>query len=193
MGPAERAMALIRAGIAAADPGAAVTRGMGAALANPPGPGGRWQIIALGKAARAMAEYDAVMPTLGDRFSAGAFRPGLRCRLLANFGAGYNHIDVEAAAHAGIAVTNTPDAVTEATADIALTLILMTARRAGEGGVVAGEQRRGSGAGKAHLIGRGVGPGFVHRDTQATGGGGGWGDGGLDPLAGGGVEAQHAN
>ncbi len=55
MGPAERAMALIRAGIAAADPGAAVTRGMGAALANPPGPGGRWQIIALGKAARAMA------------------------------------------------------------------------------------------------------------------------------------------
>ena len=55
MEPAERAMALIRAGIAAADPGAAVTRGMGAALANPPGPGGRWQIIALGKAARAMA------------------------------------------------------------------------------------------------------------------------------------------
>ena len=85
------------------------------------------------EAAAAMAEYDAVMPTLGDRFSAGAFRPGLRCRLLANFGAGYNHIDVEAAARAGVAVTNTPDAVTEATADIALTLILMTARRAGEG------------------------------------------------------------
>ena len=85
------------------------------------------------EAARAMAEYDAVMPTLGDRFSAGAFGGDLRCRLLANFGAGFNHIDIAAAANAGIAVTNTPDAVTEATADIALTLILMTARRAGEG------------------------------------------------------------
>ena len=53
---AERAMTLIRAGIAAADPGAAVARSMAAALENPPGPGGRWQIIALGKAARAMAQ-----------------------------------------------------------------------------------------------------------------------------------------
>ncbi len=85
------------------------------------------------EAAAAMAEYDAVMPTLGDRFGAGAFQGDLRCKLLANFGAGFNHIDVDAAAAAGIAVTNTPDAVTEATADIALTLILMTARRAGEG------------------------------------------------------------
>lgn len=81
----------------------------------------------------AMAEYDAIMPTLGDRFSAGAFQGDLRCKLLANFGAGFNHIDIDAAAAAGIAVTNTPDAVTEATADIALTLILMTARRASEG------------------------------------------------------------
>ncbi|WP_287884636.1 MULTISPECIES: glycerate kinase type-2 family protein [Paracoccus] len=51
----DRAMALIRAGIAAADPGAAVVRGMGEVLADPPGPGGRWLVIALGKAARAMA------------------------------------------------------------------------------------------------------------------------------------------
>jgi len=55
MSPSERAMALIRAGIAAADPAAAVTRGLAGALADPPGPGGHWQIIALGKAARAMA------------------------------------------------------------------------------------------------------------------------------------------
>lgn len=73
------------------------------------------------------------MPTLGDRFTAEAFSGTPRCRLLANFGAGYNHIDTAAAAAAGVAVTNTPDAVTEATADIALTLMLMTARRAGEG------------------------------------------------------------
>lgn len=51
----DRAMALIRAGIAAADPQAAVLRAMPAVLADPPGPGGRWQILALGKAARAMA------------------------------------------------------------------------------------------------------------------------------------------
>jgi lactate dehydrogenase-like 2-hydroxyacid dehydrogenase len=53
--------------------------------------------------------------------------------LLANFGAGFNHIDVAAARASGIEVTNTPGAVTDSTADIALTLILMTARRAGEG------------------------------------------------------------
>ena len=85
------------------------------------------------EAGQAMRDFDAVMPTLGDRFAASAFGAGLRCKLIANFGAGYNHIDVAAAADAGIAVSNTPDAVTEATADIALTLILMTARRAGEG------------------------------------------------------------
>lgn len=83
----------------------------------------------------ALADYDAVLPTLGDAFRAEAFAavPEPRCGLLANFGAGFNHIDVDAARAAGIAVTNTPGAVTEATADIALTLILMTARRAGEG------------------------------------------------------------
>lgn len=89
--------------------------------------------LGVDEAAKALADYDAIMPTLGDRFNAEAFQGQPRCRLLANFGAGYNHIDVAAAAAAGIAVTNTPDAVTEATADIALTLILMTARRAGEG------------------------------------------------------------
>lgn len=83
----------------------------------------------------ALVDYDAVLPTLGDAFRAEAFAevPDPRCGLLANFGAGFNHIDVAAARVAGVAVTNTPGAVTDATADIALTLILMTARRAGEG------------------------------------------------------------
>jgi gluconate 2-dehydrogenase len=53
--------------------------------------------------------------------------------MLANFGVGFNHIDVAAAKAAGLVVTNTPGAVTDATADIAMMLILMTARRAGEG------------------------------------------------------------
>lgn len=82
-----------------------------------------------------LRDYDAVLPTLGDLYGAGVFAdvPAPRCRILANFGVGYNHIDVAAARAAGIAVTNTPGAVTDATADIALTLMLMSARRAGEG------------------------------------------------------------
>lgn len=84
---------------------------------------------------RALTEFDAVIPTLGDQFSAEVFAdcPEPRCRLLANFGVGYNHIDVHAAKAAGVEVTNTPGAVTDATADVAMTLMLMSARRAGEG------------------------------------------------------------
>ncbi|MEH6832853.1 MAG: D-glycerate dehydrogenase [Sulfitobacter sp.] len=83
----------------------------------------------------ALRDYDGVMCTLGDQFSAEVFAdvPDARCKVLANFGVGYNHIDVAAAKAAGITVTNTPGAVTDATADIAMTLMLMSARRAGEG------------------------------------------------------------
>lgn len=84
---------------------------------------------------RALTEFDVVVPTLGDQFSGKIFADVAdpRCKLLANFGVGYNHIDTNAAHSAGIAVTNTPGAVTDATADIAMTLLLSTARRAGEG------------------------------------------------------------
>ncbi|MDX2482404.1 MAG: D-glycerate dehydrogenase [Pseudodonghicola sp.] len=82
-----------------------------------------------------LAVYDAMMVTLGDQVTADLLqdfgRP--RCRMLANFGVGYNHIDVEACRAHGITVSNTPGAVTDATADIAMTLILMACRRAGEG------------------------------------------------------------
>lgn len=83
----------------------------------------------------ALTDYDAVLPTLGDMFSAEVFGdvPQPRCKILANFGMGYNHFDLSAAKEAGVAVTNTPGAVTDATADIAMTLMLMSARRAGEG------------------------------------------------------------
>ncbi|MCD1627143.1 MAG: 2-hydroxyacid dehydrogenase [Paracoccaceae bacterium] len=83
----------------------------------------------------ALALYDGIMPSLGDQFSAEIFaefgRP--RCKILANFGVGINHIDVDAARAHGVKVTNTPGAVTDATADTAMTLILMSARRAAEG------------------------------------------------------------
>ena len=90
------------------------------------------------EAVAALARFDAVLPTLGDAFGADSFARAaaagpLRCRILANFGVGYNHIDVAAAKAAGLIVTNTPGAVTEATADIGLMLLLMAARRASEG------------------------------------------------------------
>lgn len=86
------------------------------------------------EAIAALRENDAIIPTLGDPFNATVLGTSdRRARVLANFGAGFNHIDLQAARAAGIVVTNTPDVVTDATADIALTLILMTARRAGEG------------------------------------------------------------
>ena len=87
------------------------------------------------EARAALLDYDAIIPTLGDSFSSTAFegQPKPQCKVLANFGVGYNHIDVHAAKLAGVAVSNTPGAVTDATADIALTLMLMTCRRAGEG------------------------------------------------------------
>ena len=84
----------------------------------------RTQGLTPAEAAQAMRDHDAVMPTLGDRFSAEAFSQGLRCRLLANFGAGYNHIDVAAAAAAGIAVTNTPDVLDDCVADLAIGLTI---------------------------------------------------------------------
>lgn len=84
---------------------------------------------------QALRDFDLILPTLGDRFDADVFAdvPQPRAKVLANFGVGYNHIDTVAAKKAGVVVSNTPGAVTDATADIAMTLILMTARRAGEG------------------------------------------------------------
>lgn len=88
-----------------------------------------------GELRAAFALYDGMMVTLGDAITAETLqdfgRP--RCRMVANFGVGYNHIDVDTCGRHGVTVTNTPGAVTDATADIAMTLMLMTARRAGEG------------------------------------------------------------
>ncbi len=83
----------------------------------------------------ALEGYDGVMPTLGDQFSTEVFAEtgAIRATVLANFGVGYNHIDVAAAHGAGVQVSNTPGAVTDATADVAMMLMLMSARRAGEG------------------------------------------------------------
>jgi lactate dehydrogenase-like 2-hydroxyacid dehydrogenase len=82
----------------------------------------------------AMRTADAVLCCVADRMTAEVINtPGRKARLLANYGVGFNNIDVDAARAAGVAVSNTPEVLTEATADLAMTLLLMTARRAGEG------------------------------------------------------------
>jgi lactate dehydrogenase-like 2-hydroxyacid dehydrogenase len=82
---------------------------------------------------RAMDEFDVLCPTVSDRIDASVIAGGGRVRLIANYGVGFDHIDLAAAKAKGIAVTNTPGVLTDATADIAMTLLLMAARRAGEG------------------------------------------------------------
>jgi len=82
----------------------------------------------------AMRTAEAVCPTVSDNISAEVLgAEPLKCRILGNFGVGFNHIDIDAAKDRDIVVTNTPDVLTDCTADIAMTLMLMVARRAGEG------------------------------------------------------------
>ncbi|MGH7499609.1 MAG: 2-hydroxyacid dehydrogenase [Gemmatimonadales bacterium] len=82
----------------------------------------------------ALKNADAVLCTVTDRLTSDVLSvEPLRTRILANFGVGFNHIDTEAARARGLAVSNTPDVLTAATADTAMTLLLMVARRTGEG------------------------------------------------------------
>jgi lactate dehydrogenase-like 2-hydroxyacid dehydrogenase len=80
------------------------------------------------------AGADAVLCVASDRVDRAAIDalpPSVRA--IATFSVGYNHIDVAAAHARGIVVTNTPDVLTDATADVAMLLLLGAARRAGEG------------------------------------------------------------
>ena len=82
----------------------------------------------------ACAEADVLVPTVSDRideFVIAAAGPNLK--LIASFGAGFDHIDLAAAKAKGIMVTNTPGVLTEDTADMSMALILAVARRVGEG------------------------------------------------------------
>jgi len=84
--------------------------------------------------ADAMRNADAVCPTVTDKMTAEVLgTDARRAKMIGNFGVGFNNIDVEAAKEHGLVVTNTPEVLTDATADLAMTLLLMTARRAGEG------------------------------------------------------------
>ncbi len=82
----------------------------------------------------AVKEADVLVPTVTDRIDAGLIgQAGERLRLIANFGAGVDHIDVDTARSRGILVSNTPGVVTEDTADMVLALMLSVTRRLQEG------------------------------------------------------------
>ena len=84
--------------------------------------------------AQALLDADILCPTVTDKIDAQLLSaPNVRARLIANFGVGFNHIDINAAKAQGIAVTNTPGVLTDATAEIAMTLLLTSARRTAEG------------------------------------------------------------
>ncbi len=82
----------------------------------------------------AMQIYDAILPTVTDPITADILNiENNRVKIIGNFGVGYNHINIKAAKKHGIVVTNTPGVLTDCTADIAMLLLLMTARRGSEG------------------------------------------------------------
>lgn len=77
---------------------------------------------------------DGLVPPVSDRITADMLGASdRRVKIIANYGVGYNNIDVDAAKRHNIVVTNTPDVLTDDTADLAMALLLMTARRLGTG------------------------------------------------------------
>lgn len=81
----------------------------------------------------ALCQADAAIVTLGDRIDATTIHDATRLKILANYAVGYNNIDLAAAQQRGLIVTNTPDVLTDATADLTWALLLATARRLVEG------------------------------------------------------------
>ncbi|WP_312166919.1 D-glycerate dehydrogenase [Phenylobacterium sp.] len=83
---------------------------------------------------QAVQRADAIVPTITDHIDADLIAAaGDKLKLIANFGAGVDHIDVVAANERGIAVTNTPGVLTEDTADLTMALIMAVSRRIVEG------------------------------------------------------------
>lgn len=86
-------------------------------------------------------DAQAVICTLNERFDRDLLAAAPALRVIANYAVGYNNIDVEAAKARGIIVTNTPDVLTNATADLTWALILAVARRVVEGDRLIREHR----------------------------------------------------
>ena len=82
-----------------------------------------------------MQVYDALLPTVTDKITDKIISSAnnKKVRIVGNFGVGFNNIDIESAKKKGIVVTNTPEVLTDCTADIAMLLMLGVARRGSEG------------------------------------------------------------
>ena len=80
-----------------------------------------------------LCRSDAAIVTLGDHIDAETIHAATRLKILANYAVGYNNIDLMAARQRSLIVTNTPDVLTDATADLTWALLLATARRIVEG------------------------------------------------------------
>ncbi|PKR56407.1 2-hydroxyacid dehydrogenase [Thalassospira lohafexi] len=82
----------------------------------------------------AVKQADVLVPTVTDKIDAAVLaHAGPNLRLIANFGTGIDHVDLQTARSRGITVTNTPDVLTEDTADMTMALILSVSRRLAEG------------------------------------------------------------
>ncbi|MDP3239852.1 MAG: D-glycerate dehydrogenase, partial [Reyranella sp.] len=82
----------------------------------------------------AVKAADVLVPTVTDRIDARVLsQAGPKLKLIASFGTGVDHIDLDTARQRGITVTNTPGVLTEDTADMAMALVLAASRRVGEG------------------------------------------------------------
>ena len=77
----------------------------------------------------ALTEYDGIVSMLSDNLSADILQSATRTRIIANYAVGTNNIDIKEATRLGIMVTNTPDVLTEATAELAMALLLSASRR----------------------------------------------------------------
>ena len=102
----------------------------------------------------ALRDYDGILSTITNRFTREVFEKAgdIRTKVIANFGVGYAHIDAAAAKDHGVVVANTPDVLTDCTADTALLLMLMAARRASEGERMV-RAREWVGFGPTHFLG----------------------------------------
>ncbi|RJG42959.1 MULTISPECIES: D-glycerate dehydrogenase [unclassified Mesorhizobium] len=103
----------------------------------------------------AVKEADVLVPTVTDRIDAALIeQAGEKLKLIANFGNGVDKIDVAAAAKKGITVTNTPNVLTEDTADMTMALMLAVPRRLAEGANVLENGTKWAGWSPTWMLGR---------------------------------------
>lgn len=104
----------------------------------------------------ALQKADALLSTVTDSITANILDvEEKRAKIIGNFGVGYNNIDISAAKAQGLVVTNTPHVLTDCTADIAMLLLLMSARRASQGERLVRSQQW-TGWRPTHLLGQKV-------------------------------------